>query len=163
MILVGSAAAGVLVGIASRAIDTATWAPPWIGMVVTPWLLLAWLAGAVTARPWPDGPMSGLTALAATVATYVFAAGTDATGFWLLLAPVALIAGPAYGWAGAAWRARDAFARPGLALLGAALLVEGVMLQLGERVVLERIGFGAESLVGLAIIVVAWRRQRREP
>lgn len=163
MILAGSAAAGVLLGIASRAIDTAAWAPPWIGSVVTPWLVLAWLAGALTARPWPDGPMSGLTALAATVATYLFAAGTDASALWLVLAPVALIAGPAYGWAGAAWRSRDAFARPGLALLGAALLVEGLMLQVGERVVLARIGFGAESLVGLAIVVIAWRWRRQGP
>lgn len=163
MILAGSAAAGVLLGIASRAIDTAAWAPPWISIVVTPWLVLAWLAGALTARPWPDGPMSGLTALAATVATYLFAAGTDAGHLWMALAPVALIAGPAYGWAGAAWRSRDAFARPALALLGAALLVEGLILQVGERAILARIGFGGESLLGLAIVVIAWRWQRQEP
>lgn len=161
MILAGSAAAGVLMGIASRAIDAAPWAPAWIVMVVTPWLALAWLAGALTARPWPDGPMSGVTALAATATTYLLAAGTEASTLWLVLAPVALIAGPAYGWAGAAWRSGHALGRPGLALLGAALLVEGLVLQLGERVVLERIGFGVESLVGLAIVVVAWRRAGR--
>ncbi len=159
MILAGSAATGVLLGIASRWVDTAPWAPAWIGMVVTPWLIVAWLAGALSARPWPDGPMSGLAALAATVASYLFSAGTDAGSLWWLLAPVALIAGPAYGWAGAAWRARDPFAAPGLALVGAALLVEGLTLQFGDRVLLERIGFGVESLIGLAIVVIAWRRR----
>jgi hypothetical protein len=159
MILVLSAAAGLLLGIASRAVDTAAWAPSWIGTVVTPWLALAWLVGALSARPWPDGPMVGLAALTATVATYLLAAGTDAGALWLVLAPVALVGGPAYGWAGAAWRSRDALGRPGLALLGAALLVEGITLQLGDRVLLARIGFGVESLVGLAIIVLAWMRR----
>jgi len=120
---------------------------------------LAWLAGAVTARPWPDGPMVGLVALAATVSTYLLAAGTDAGPMWLALAPVALLAGPAYGWAGAAWRSRDLMAAPGLALLGAALAVEGLMLQLGDRVVPARIGFGVESVLGIAIVMVAVRRR----
>lgn len=160
MSILASAAAGVLVGIVSLAVDTASWAPLWIGTVVTPWLVLAWLCGALAGRSWPDGPMAGLTALAATVATYLIAGGLETGTSFLVLAPVALLAGPAYGWAGAQWRSRDTFARPGLALLGAALLVEGLVLQLGEREVWARVAFAAESMVGLVIMVVAWRRGR---
>jgi len=160
MIIFASAAAGILAGIISQAIDTASWAPPWIGTVVTPWLALAWLMGALAGRSWPEGPMAGLTALAATVATYLIAGGLESGTSWLVLASVALIAGPAYGWAGAQWRSGDTFARPGLALLGAALLVEGVVLQLGDREVWARIAFGVESLLGLVILIIAWRRGR---
>jgi hypothetical protein len=153
-------AAGVLVGIASRAVDTAAWAPAWIGLVITPWLALAWLTGARTAQPSGDGPLTGLAAMAATAASYLLVAGADAGNTWLVLLPVVFIAGPAYGWAGAAWRSGHAMGRAGLALLGAALLVEGITLQFGDRELLPRLAFVVESLLGLLIVVVAWRRGR---
>lgn len=153
-------AAGILAGLLSRAVDTATWAPPWIGQVLTPWLALAWLAGAAARDRRRFGPLLGTIALAAVVATYLVAAGPDAGRLWLLLAAITLLAGPAYGWAGATWRSGGPLAGAGLALLGAALLVEAIGLQVGERELLERIGFGLEAAVGLVIIGLGARRWR---
>ncbi|HSM38683.1 MAG TPA: DUF6518 family protein [Candidatus Limnocylindrales bacterium] len=153
-------AAGIATGLLSHAVDTAAWAPPWIGQVLTPWLALAWLAGATTARPGRAGPLLGLATLAAVTAAYLLASGPRSGELWPVLAAVTLVAGPAYGWAGAAWRERGRWAGPGLALLGVALLVEGISLQLGERVAMERIGFAAEAAIGLVIIGAGIRRAR---
>ena len=83
-------AAGILAGLLSRAVDTAPWAPPWIGQVLTPWLALAWLAGAATKHPQRFGPLLGTVTLVAVVATYLVAAGPDAGSLWPVLAMVTM-------------------------------------------------------------------------
>jgi hypothetical protein len=89
----------------SRAIDTASWARPWFGLFVLPWLLAAWLAGAWLARPngnlaW--GAAGGLVLLAATTAAYLAAAGDAASTMAFRLTLLAIVAGPLFGLAGAA-------------------------------------------------------------
>ena len=95
----------MVLGIVSRAIDTASWARPWFGLVVLPWLLAAWLAGAWLARPngslaW--GAAGGFVLLAATVAAYLAAAGDTGSTMAFRLILLAAIAGPLFGLAGAA-------------------------------------------------------------
>ncbi len=146
--------AGALLGVLSRLTDTASWAPDWLGNVVTPWLAAAWLAGG-TARTARDGAVLGLTVLLATVVSYlVVAAGSgDALMLARRLLPLALIAGPIFGIAGAAWRRRGRWAVVGGALLGGAVVAEGLALQLGVHSSLEHLALAGESLVGIGLTI----------
>ena len=151
------AAAGGALGLASRAIDTAAWAPAWIGLVLSPWLVAPWLAGAWVGRrdgslAW--GAAAGLTLLSATVVTYQIAAGAGAAAMLPGLAILAVTAGPAYGASGAAlWRG-DPGRLTAAAMLGAALVAEGLLLQLGERSLLERAALALEAAAG--VMLAAW-------
>ena len=131
--------AGLLLGAASRWVDTADWAPSWVGNVLSPWLVGAWLAGAATRRP-RHGALAGLLLLAATVSTYLLLSGE--TRLLPGLLALAVVAGPLLGAAGGVRAA---------AALGAVLIGEGLLLQIGERSLGERVLFAAEALVGLAV------------
>jgi hypothetical protein len=92
-------------GIVSRAIDTASWARPWFGLFVLPWLVAGWLAGAWLGRrdkslAW--GAAGGLVLMAATTAAYLVAAGDAAVTMAPRLIVLAIVAGPLFGVAGAA-------------------------------------------------------------
>lgn len=153
--------AGVALGIVSRFVDTAAWAPVWIGSVLTPWLAAAWMAGS---RAWNRvaGALLGTALLGATVVAYLVSAavgsgGPEAARLAPGLVALSLVAGPLWGNAGAAAQAADPRAwvprLAGASMLGAAFVAEGALLQLGERGALERILFGAEVLAGLALAV----------
>ena len=141
-------------GIASRAIDSAAWAPAWIGLVLSPWLVAPWLAGVWVSRregglAW--GAAAGFTLLTATVVTYLVAAGAAADTMLPSLAFLVVTAGPAYGAAGAAlWRG-DRGRLAAATILGAALVAEGMLLQLGERSPLERAVFAGEAVTGAVL------------
>ncbi len=136
--------AGALLGVASRWVDTAAWAPAWAGNVLSPWLVAAWLAGSAT-RQSRAGAVAGLLLLATTVATYLLLGGQDTQRLLPALAVVAAVAGPALGAAGGIG------GRTGAAALGAVLVGEGVLLQLGDRGLGERVLFAGEALAGLAV------------
>ena len=143
---------GVPLGVLSRLTDTASWAPIWIGYVLSPWFAAAWLAGATVRIP-RIGAILGLSLLLATAATYLAMAAIsgDALVLATLLIPLALMAGPIFGAAGAAWRCRGPWASRGGALLGVAVLVESIALQLVVNAPLERVALVGESLVGIGL------------
>jgi hypothetical protein len=99
--------------------------------VPSPWLLLAFVTGAVIARPsW--GALAGAATLTLAVGTYYFAiqssgdrAGIPLQGAMTGWLAVALIAGPVFGLAGATWRSGPRFMRaPAVGLLVGALVGE---------------------------------------
>lgn len=152
--LILTLAAGAILGVLSRLTDTAAWAPSWIGYVFSPWLAAAWLAG-VTGPTSRAGAWHGLALLLTTVAVYLALAGTDAAAWAPRLIPIALVAGPVFGAAGAAWRGRGRLARAAGSLLGASVAIEGLLLQLVAQSAVERILLAGESLLGMGLIVVA--------
>ena len=118
-------------GSVSRAVDTASWAQPWFGLVVLPWLVASWLAGAWVGRgetgpAW--GALAGLVTLTATVGAYLALAGADAAALLPRLAAVAFIAGPAFGVAGALVHHGAGARLLSFAALGAALVGQVVLL-----------------------------------
>ena len=159
--LILTLAAGAILGVLSRLTDTAAWAPSWIGYVFSPWLAAAWLTGVTAATP-RAGAWHGLALLLTTLAVYLALAGTDAATWAPRLIPIALVAGPVFGAAGAAWRRRGRFARAAGALLGASVAIEGLLLQLVAQSATERVLLAGESLLGLVLIGVAsWARGER--
>jgi hypothetical protein len=150
--------AGLAAGIASRWLDIAAWAPAWTGNILSPWLVAAWLSGATSSVPG-TGALRGLALLSGVAAGYLLTAGTDASRLAPPLVLLALAAGPAMGSAGAAWRGRDRWAAAAAAALGAVLVGEGIVAQLGPRTGPERVGFGVEVAIGLALAGSLGRRR----
>jgi hypothetical protein len=159
--LLGPALAGLALGVMSRCVDTSAWAPGWIGLVLSPWLVGTWMAGS---RAWTRGAgaLLGVTLLASTVAAYLAVAwlgdgGAEAARLAPGLALLTVVAGPLWGTAGAAAQAGRAQSwvprLAGGAMLGAILVAEGALLQIGEREVPQRVLFAAELLVGLVLAV----------
>src|SRR4051794_40664724 len=125
-----------------------------------PWLAVAWGIGAVAERRWIGAAAGALALAAATVAWYSLsvAAGGAATVYYAwpvapVWALVALVAGGAFGLAGAAWRLHGG-ALPAGALGGEALLLAG-----------EWTGRAAQAVLalelGLALALVGWVARRR--
>jgi hypothetical protein len=156
--------AGALLGIVSRLTDTASWAPGWLGNVFTPWLGAAWLVGA-SARTPRSGAVLGLALLLATVGGYLVVAATSGNAGTLAprLLPLALLAGPSFGAAGATWRGGTRYAPAAGALLGASVVVEGLILLLGPHSVPERLIFAAESLAGVVLLIGLVTKAPRQP
>lgn len=154
----------MLLGVASRFVDTAAWAPPWIGLVFAPWLAAAWLAGATTVDR-RAGALRGAVLLGATAAAYLVTAALlaspdEAARMAPGLVIVALVAGPFFGVAGAIRRAPWPGSLVGAAVLGAALVSDGIVLQFGERLPVERALFAAELLAGLWLAARVARHPR---
>ena len=144
-------------GVASRWIDTAAWTPAWIGLVLSPWLVAPWLGGAWTSQPdgnliW--GAAAGFALLAATVAAYMALAGPDSAPMLAGLPVLVVIAGPMYGAAGAGLHRGGRGRLLAASALGAALIAEGLLLQLGERSPLERAVFAVEPAAG--VVLATW-------
>lgn len=147
--------AGLVLGVVSRLVDSAAWAPDWIGFVFSPWLAAAWLVGA-TGTDARAGALRGLVLLAGTVAGYLALASVLAPGaltatLLLGLVAVTALAGPTFGAAGGAWRHGGRRGIVGAAAIGGALVGEGIFLQLGERLLVERLLFGAEIVAGMVM------------
>jgi len=144
--------AGIGLGLLSRLTDTASWAPIWIGYVFSPWFIAAWLAGATVRIP-RIGAILGVAILLATAVAYLALAAFagDVLVLATLLIPLAFLAGPIFGAAGAAWRCRGPWASRGGALLGVAVFAESIALQLVVNAPLERVALVGESLVGIGL------------
>ena len=95
---------GVPIGIVSRLVDTAPWAPSWIGNILSPWLAASWVAGsAVPGRLW-IGAAAGVALLAGVSGAYLALAGPDMARLILPLAALTVLGGIIWGAAGRAWR-----------------------------------------------------------
>jgi hypothetical protein len=144
-------------GVVSHAVDTASASPPWIGLVLSPWLAAAWLAGAWVARrdealAW--GAAAGLVLLSSTVVVYLALAGADALALLPCLPLLAVAAGLGFGAAGAGLHHSSRGRLVAAAALGAAMVIEGLLLQLVAETLLERALLGVEVAVG--VLLAAW-------
>jgi hypothetical protein len=137
--------------------------------LVGAWALLAFVAGA-GARSVVGGAARGLIALLAAVATYYLAysilgEGWRAAGAFraaTIWGAVAVLAGPALGLAGGAWRHGTGWVRPaGIAVPSGILIAEGLLFQVQvPNDVAARSMLTVEVVVGLALPLVAVRGWR---
>ncbi len=154
--IAAAVAAGLVLGVVSRLIDSAAWAPGWLGYVFSPWLAAAWLAGLFSAST-RDGALGGLALLLATVVVYLASAGASSLPGAVLYG-LAMLAGPIFGAAGPTWRDRGRLSAVSGALVGVAVIGEGLALQLVVHSTPERLLLAGESLVGLGLTAVLVRR-----
>jgi len=138
--LVAAVIGGVAIGLLGRASVQSTEVVAWISRLGAPWLLTAFLVGAYVGDR-RRGALSGGGALAIGTAVYYFvfhfverdiglAYAVIVGAAW---ATVGIAIGSAFGYAGAAWRARpgDRWARVvAIAALGGALIGEGLLLMM---------------------------------
>ena len=148
---------------------------PWGALIpanaIGVWLGLGFLLGA-SAKTVPTGALRGLIGLLSAVAAYYALISIFAVGFRLMGAShaattwgaVSLIAGPAFGAAGGAWRHwegnRRAFA---VGLLGASLIAEGIVfgkLRTGDA---AGVFYLAEFAIGLVVPLLLLRPRERLP
>ena len=97
---------GVPIGIVSRMVDTAPWAPSWIGNILSPWLAAAWLVGAAVGGSRWIGGAAGVAVLLGVTVAYLAMAGSDFSLLVFPLAALTLLGGAAWGVAGAEWRSK---------------------------------------------------------
>jgi hypothetical protein len=148
---------------------------PWGALIpanaIGVWLGLGFLLGA-SAKTVPTGALRGLIGLLSAVAAYYALISIFAVGFRLMGAShaattwgaVSLIAGPAFGAAGGAWRHwegnRRAFA---VGLLAASLIAEGIVfgkLRTGDA---AGVFYLAEFAIGLVVPLLLLRPRERLP
>jgi hypothetical protein len=148
----------VALGIASRLVDTADGAPPWIGLVLSPWLAGPWLAGAWVARHEDSlgwGAVAGLALLSCTVLAYLALAGADAAALLPGLPLLAVAAGLGFGAAGAQLHRGKRGRLIAAVALGAIFAIEGVLLQqLAAESILARALLMLEAIAG--VVLAAW-------
>jgi hypothetical protein len=147
---------GVALGAAAWTTDQL--ALPWSVLIafnaIGAWLAVAFALGA-SARTIPTGALRGVIGLLSAVAAYYVLNGLLGTGFRAIGAShaatvwgsVALLAGPALGLAGSAWRHAHGWPRAiGAAALSAALIAEGLAFG-AERLALGRLTSDPHALV----------------
>jgi hypothetical protein len=133
-------------GLGAAAWSTDQLGYPWTALLpfnaIGAWVAVAFALGA-SARTIPTGALRGVIGLLSAVAAYYVLNGILGSGFRAIGAShaatvwgsVALLAGPAFGVAGSAWRHGHGWGRAiGVAALSAALIAEGFV-------------FGAQRLV----------------
>ncbi len=158
--IAAAVAAGLVTGVVSRLVDTAAWAPDWLGYVFTPWLATAWLAGALSSST-RSGALKGLAMLLAVVAAYLAWSMTSSVpvpAFAAALYGLAALGGPIFGAAGATWRGRGRWAAAGGALFGGAVVLESLALQLAVHSTPERLVLAGDSLAGIGLTLWLVRR-----
>lgn len=169
--LVGRAAAAALVGVA---IGTATsfgqaWLPDSLVAVTnsaSPWLLGAFVAGALQVRRGWAVPAGLACCLLEVLAYYVV---TPLRGYPVDLTEIvlwtgcAIVGGPLFGWAGWAWlRAADRLRPVGAAFLPATFLAEAIgSYQLRLQYEADVLLYGVIGLVLLAVAAASTRRPAR--
>jgi hypothetical protein len=133
---VAAVAGGVAIGLIGRASVQTTEVIAWTSRLGAPWLVTAFAVGAVVGER-RRGALAGGAALAIGTAVYYFVfhfvEHRIGLGYALVVgaawALVGVGIGGAFGYAGAAWRARDRWARiVAIAALGGALAGEAVLL-----------------------------------
>jgi hypothetical protein len=160
-VVVAAVVGGVTIGLVGRASVQSTEVVAWLSRLGAPWLLTAFLFGAwVGTRR--AGALAGGAALAIGTAVYYFffhfvehriglGYGVVVGSAWAL---VGLGIGGAFGYAGAAWRAPDRWARmtpfvaarrrewPAALALGMTFAVTAVVLEAYARAALRVVGWG---------------------
>jgi hypothetical protein len=175
-----SIAAGATLGAAAWIADELGF--PWTALLpfnaIGAWLAVAFALGA-SARTVPTGALRGVIGLLSAVAAYYVLNGLLGTGFRVIGAShaatvwgsVALLAGPVFGLAGAAWRHGHGWPRAaGVAALSAALIAEGLVFGAQRLLHLGQLAsdpgalvLAAEVVIGLALPWFLLRRgERRE-
>ncbi|MGK2936637.1 MAG: DUF6518 family protein [Solirubrobacteraceae bacterium] len=138
-VLLAAAALGLALGLGAQHIGDVRPGLGWVGALGAPWLVTAFVAGAL-ARRASIAAVAGAIALAVGTASYYLAmvgmAGPGVLGYAVVVGAswgvVALGIGAAFGAAGCLWRRRDdlagamAAALPAGALMGEALLLATV-------------------------------------
>jgi hypothetical protein len=166
-VVVAAVVGGVTIGLVGRASVQSTEVVAWLSRLGAPWLLTAFLVGAwVGTRR--AGALAGGAALAIGTAVYYFVFhfvehriglgyGVVVGSAWAL---VGLGIGGAFGYAGAAWRAPDRWARiVSMAALGGALIGEAVLLMTRWNDPTAHAILLGELVVGALIPFVAARRR----
>jgi hypothetical protein len=158
---------GAAIGLAGRASVQSTDVVAWLSRLGAPWLLTAFLVGAwVGTRR--AGAVAGGCALAIGTAVYYFVfhfvEHRIGLGYAVVVgvawAVVGLGIGAAFGYAGAAWRAPDRWARiVSMAALGGALIGESVLLMTRWDDPTAHAILLGELVVGALIPLVASRRR----
>jgi hypothetical protein len=158
---------GVAIGLVGRASVQTTEVVAWLSRLGAPWLLTAFLVGAwVGTRR--AGALAGGAALAIGTGVYYFVfhfvehrIGLGyAVGVGFAWAVVGVGIGGAFGYAGAAWRAPDRWARiVSMAALGGALIGEAVLLMTRWDDPTAHAILLGELAVGALIPFVAARRR----
>jgi hypothetical protein len=135
-VLLAAGVGGVAIGLVGRASVQSTEVVAWISRLGAPWLLTAFLVGAVVGSR-RRGAVAGGLALALGTAVYYFVfhfvEHRIGLGYAVVVgsawAVVGVGIGGVFGYAGAAWRARDRWARiVSMAALGGALIGESLLL-----------------------------------
>jgi hypothetical protein len=173
-----SIAGGAALGAAAWTTDQLAF--PWTALIpvnaIGAWLAVAFVLGA-SARTIPTGALRGVIGLLSAVGAYYVLTGLLGTGFRAIGAShaatvwgsVALLAGPAFGLAGSAWRHGHGWPRAaGVAALSAALIAEGLVFGAQRLVHLDQLAsdpgalvLAAEVVIGLALPWVLLRRGER--
>lgn len=117
---------GVPIGIVSRMVDTASWAPSWIGSILSPWLAAAWVAGAAVSGSRWIGAAMGLAVLAGVTGAYLAMAGPDLVRLIPPLSALTVLGGVIWGAAGWGWRLGGRHRALGVAVLLAAIIADVV-------------------------------------
>ena len=171
--------------VAGAALGTAAWVSDQLrapfGLLIPANAIGAWLGVAfalgASARTIPTGALRGLVGLLSAVAIYYLLIAIFGQGFRAIGAPhaatiwgaVALIAGPVMGGAGAVWRYGRGWPRAvGVAILGAALIAEGLVFGGARLLRLDRaatdpgaILLAVEAVLGVALPWLLLRRGER--
>jgi hypothetical protein len=173
-----SIAAGAALGAAAWSTDQLGF--PWTALLpfnaIGAWVAVAFALGA-SARTIPTGALRGVIGLLSAVAAYyvlnrIFGSGFRAIGashaatVW---GGVALLAGPAFGVAGSAWRHGNGWPRAiGVAALSAALIAEGLVFGAQRLVHIGQLAsdpgaivLAVEVVLGLALPWLLLRRGER--
>jgi len=165
--LIAAPAGGVAIGVIGRASVQSTEVTAWISRLGAPWLLTAFLVGAYVGER-RRGAIAGGAALAIGTAVYYaifhFVEQRIGLGYAVVVgfawAVVGIGIGAAFGYAGAAWRERDRWARVvAMAALGGALIGEAVLLFTRWDDPTARSILMGELAIGALVPFVAARRR----
>ena len=153
---------------------------PWTALLpfnaIGAWVAVAFALGA-SARTIPTGALRGVIGLLSAVGAYYVLNGVLGSGFRAIGAShaatvwgaVALLAGPAFGVAGSAWRHGSGWPRAiGVAALSAALIAEGLVFGAQRLVHIGELAYDPGAIilaveigVGLALPWLLLRRGER--
>jgi hypothetical protein len=165
--LLAALAGGVAIGLVGRASVQTTEVIAWTSRLGAPWLMTAFVVGAVVGDR-RRGALAGGASLAIGTAVYYavfhFVEHRIGIGYAIVVgtawAAVGIGIGGVFGYAGAAWRARDRWARVvAAAALGGALIGEALLLMTRWDDPTAQAILTAELVLGALIPFVASRRR----
>ncbi len=167
-LLLAACISGGLIGLAARASDYGPRVAHWVGALGAPWLVVAFVNGAL-ARNRRDAALAGAAAIVAGVVAYYISMWRIEQrtvvdyAAWMIVgwSLAGVVIGAPFGVAGRmAWRGRGRIAAVGLAILAGALLAEAVyVLIVWQNAYAQAVA--ALELFGAAIVLAATRDRAR--